>query len=518
MRGIIEDRFTRGVIRRLLDGASNVAHSLAGSVMGLARGARDAVLPVFVDNLGVDGAVEFRRVAYAKLPHPKRAERLHMVKGIMLHETEDYISKGVSKQKRELRKTDATGRTKAGRLFVGMSKGALAAPELPAIAKTLLDGETYVTIAGIDVTVYCPLHPDLESKRHSAKLHIACHHSRDTAVITCYSDDVILTLNRGGHCKTFNVDGSKFDQSHLQWAFGLVGVALAQLDPSGSYALVQQCMQPVTVRNPGNDEQFFEVLPNGKRQPFLASGSSLTTLINTLTSISLGLIYITHLVNPLIDLTEERVWRTTMERAAATLGYVITIESCEIDGVFDPIRMELLRTRYDPDTDQVFTDPIAYLRSLCRRDATDAASFGWSPLQWKNSTPSMRMHRAVAQVVNGLKAEPPNAILSALRERFLDPAAPAVSRDGQLVDVSDLEYSLVDGCTQERDVTMAVRKLHNLTDQDVESLVTRIQGVQVGMRLEDNAMAKMLHNTYGVASGVPAMTVAHLPLPHNYMP
>lgn len=493
MAEFVDTTFGVGPLRRLLDGVGTCVDALGRAYNEVRWTARNWALHVLARNSAITDHVEHRRRFYSELDGPKRKERIQFVAGIAVHFAADrLVPCGRTKQKRELMKVG-----KVGRLFTSLGKGGMAAPELPAIGKALLNGIhnmvlTYQDIT-IDVTIFCPLQPSAEDVATSARLHSDCHLVPNTAVITAYSDDSNITINLRGQSRSYNTDISACDQSHGVYMFGVAHAALSALCVEQATALVEQCLE-VKISNPADESEYFFAQPNGARVPFLVSGSVLTTFINTLATIQIGLAQVFGLMaRQPANIAD---WDRVLVDFALLVGYNITLEPAELDGMFDVRRLELLRRRYDPDTDQVFLDPVAYLRRLGSRWVTDARSYGWSPAQLHAATPLMRLHRTCSQTVNGLVHEPPNAFLDVLRERFADRAAPAISWRGTEVDMLGDTVNL-----GAKDVTEAVKSIHGLSDQDVTQLCLRLRHFMPGQDIQDTAMSKMLRNTYSVAPG-----------------
>ena len=101
-----------------------------------------------------------------------------------------------------------------------------------------------------------------------------------------FSDDSCLALRIGGRVRRFNLDISSCDASHTAHLFYLLRTLVPPDHKDDIDVLIEQCSLPIEVRsveNPGlkvrlkNDE------------PVLFSGSTLTTIINNLANISIGM-------------------------------------------------------------------------------------------------------------------------------------------------------------------------------------------------------------------------------------
>lgn len=413
------------------------------------------------------------------------------------------IEKGFVKIKKEGAKTTGTT-SKPARLFTPYKAGAAAAPWLAGQTKALLEGLHTFHVGDMTVLIYLALHPDPETRRDVFRLAAAAREQPDTLFMAGHSDDWILSGNRRGRAFTVNGDISSCDASHYEFAFLLLHIAYSQLDEDGADALIKQAGLPFLAQNPGNEGEAFMISPHGDNRPFLGSGSCNTTILNSLVVMMCGL----HMARCLADATDELDGDISLllRAACAEVGYSVTVQPCERAGEFVPELMEFLKSFYDPRNDVAVTMPTAYLRNIfSRKGVVTAAAFGLDPTQYAValSDPVRLMTRSASQIVNGLCHEPRHAVLDELRHRFNDKSAPAVDRDEKLI-TDDL------GDAPACDVTEAIINRYQLSNVELDSIITVIAGIQPGCSVLDPAMTKMLHMDYGFPLGptVPPWTRA----------
>jgi len=132
-----------------------------------------------------------------------------------------------------------------------------------------------------------------------------------------FSDDSCLSYRRSdGVILRYNIDISSCDASHTTELF----YALKHLFPahlqSEAQQLIDQCQENITIYDLNNKRRKVVLEPSGPR---LYSGSTLTTIINNLANILIGLsISQSHNINSAADIVQ----------AAANVGYIVTCEDC----------------------------------------------------------------------------------------------------------------------------------------------------------------------------------------------
>ena len=132
-----------------------------------------------------------------------------------------------------------------------------------------------------------------------------------------FSDDSCLSIRRAdGVILRYNIDISSCDASHTTELF----YALKHLFPpflhSEAQQLIDQCQENITIYDVNNKRRRVTLKPSGPR---LYSGSTLTTIINNLANILIGL-SISQIPN--VQGVADVV------KAAVEVGYIVTCEDC----------------------------------------------------------------------------------------------------------------------------------------------------------------------------------------------
>lgn len=133
-----------------------------------------------------------------------------------------------------------------------------------------------------------------------------------------FSDDSCLALRIGGVVRRFNLDISSCDASHTAYLFYLLRRLVPADHVDDIDVLIEQCSLPIEVRsveNPGLRVR----LKN--QDPVLFSGSTLTTIINNLANISIGMA-ISECSFEEGD-TDDQI-EDKLTSAAAQAGYILT--------------------------------------------------------------------------------------------------------------------------------------------------------------------------------------------------
>lgn len=132
-----------------------------------------------------------------------------------------------------------------------------------------------------------------------------------------FSDDSCLSYRRSdGVVLRYNIDISSCDASHTTELF----YALKHLFPphlhSEAQQLIDQCQEDITIYDINNKRRRVTLRPSGPR---LYSGSTLTTIINNLANILIGLS---------ISQFPNVQSATDITQAAVDVGYIVTCEDC----------------------------------------------------------------------------------------------------------------------------------------------------------------------------------------------
>ncbi len=154
-----------------------------------------------------------------------------------------------------------------------------------------------------------------------------------------FSDDSCLSIRHGGRVYIYNVDISKCDASHGDDLFSAYTTIVPDRASSDLKLLVDQLNVPLIVRNPLDPKQKIKCRSLRTR---LLSGSTITTTLNNLASLLIGLAIV-----EVFDGTE-----TSISHGARQAGYKVTVETClrpediqflknspvrDINGVYQPV-------------------------------------------------------------------------------------------------------------------------------------------------------------------------------------
>lgn len=145
-----------------------------------------------------------------------------------------------------------------------------------------------------------------------------------------FSDDSCLSIrDQNGDVQWFNLDISSCDSSHSPALFeALVSLMPNDTTKNDMKALVNQCKATLRVVSCADKEVKIKLKP---KQPILMSGSTLTTAINNLANLLIGLSIVKSFVAAPIGQTNE-----SMVAAAARVGYILT--GCEALETFHDVQ------------------------------------------------------------------------------------------------------------------------------------------------------------------------------------
>lgn len=170
-----------------------------------------------------------------------------------------------------------------------------------------------------------------------------------------FSDDSCFSVRRNGKVYTYNVDISSCDASHGPGIFDAFITLCGNL---GEHAeiLVEQCRKAIRVVSKNNPKNFTIIKFD---EPRLFSGSTLTTVLNNIASLLIGVALSEAIFDGTVKSLIDSVTRT---------GYVVTCERCRI-----PERIQFLKHSPVLDVSGVyrpFLNPGVLLRlsGSCRGD------------------------------------------------------------------------------------------------------------------------------------------------------
>jgi len=133
-----------------------------------------------------------------------------------------------------------------------------------------------------------------------------------------FSDDACLSIRRSdGRIDRYNLDISSCDASHGSYIFKALQLISPRLARKDIDILIDQCRTPILLRSKGCLKRVVKLVPH---QPRLYSGSTLTTTINNLANLLIG-----------VSIAEsDYTGPASISLAARRVGYLLTTESCEM--------------------------------------------------------------------------------------------------------------------------------------------------------------------------------------------
>lgn len=297
----------------------------------------------------------------------------------------------------------------------------------------------------------------------------------------------------------YETDISKCDMSN-RFAIMVVCHAIIEKVAGITIAdyLIRQLHCPTKLVNPDNDSEFTFFKPYFF---FLYSGSVLTTLLNNIASYYIFVsIYLECKVSAMDvcfhDCQEvsqrNQFWKTflgseksygaffsddgllkidchvtkeSVEQAAYSVGYKLTVDERN-----SPARMTFLKSCSDGEESLLTIGPI--LRTLGHVDKWEGVTFGLSQADFlgKNKTELFEIHGK--QRITGLKNEPGNRILNALRRRF-----------GVVVPSSYISDEVL-------------YRRYDFSQSDLDILETHIEQLHLGSCITGFAVQKIFHVDY----------------------
>jgi len=459
----------------------------------------------------------FTRQAISNLPHLKRKLRQAYFKGVRYHDSDNILMDRMKAAvKNELSKFG-----KAPRLYQQMGRGCLYAPDLVEAAKVLIDGIHVEKCGNVTMVVMVfgkRKDGDLEKLFNDMYEALNC---TNLVMAGVYSDDTViagsLSTATGKEVFAYNVDVSSNDSSQDLPAFLTTFMILNQINDDRAIGLIEQCMKPIEIRNPEIYDQVVRVLFNG---PFEGSGSTLTTLLNHVGSYLILMGTLWHMAKMVDEpvgpgLTVEQCVRL----GAAEVGHSVTVEDCS-DGnevVFERLTfLHMHPARVVERPEKCCIGNISASGWIPRIDiGCILRKFGWVDgslthikLGMDDSPASIAAFAAMSQqqqmdaycggVVRGWKNEASDPILDALRSRFtgtdLGVIQVEASKDASRFAVrDDLNYSevVIDPGT--------LRNRYDLSDAEVEAIVSGISLMHVGTFVVTSGVAKILKVAYGIS-------------------
>lgn len=133
-----------------------------------------------------------------------------------------------------------------------------------------------------------------------------------------FSDDSCYAVRDGPTVRRYNVDISKCDASHGPAIFSALSKITPDIARSDMKNLINQCGIPIKIFNKTDRTQYVKLKPRNK---VLYSGCTITTVLNNLANIAIGL----SLANEGAASPEQ------IKEASELAGYAVTVEDCTDD-------------------------------------------------------------------------------------------------------------------------------------------------------------------------------------------
>jgi len=410
----------------------------------------------------------------AEIAHVKRMLRRCYVRGEPHGTTLDLMIKRIEANvKKEWAKPG-----KVPRLFVAYGAGCMYANELPEFVKLCFNDPYVFERGGNTYFVHLYAKPSLE--RMDTDFDVAI---RDQGVmgmhhIFIYSDDsVYMGTTLTGDVYKYNVDIKSCDSSNGPAIFLAAALCLGRFDMERAIGLVQQCSQKIYLRNPSDPS---EIIVLDIESPFEGSGTVLTTILNHIASLMIAI--------SVIEGTYTGTFRGSPEdrikAGAAAVGHEVTVESCvSYEKIQFLKRSPLLCKdgRY-----HLALNAGCVLRGLGKVEGDLSAKQlnlpepDFNRLSW-----NQKMERYISSVVEGLKHEPSQPWLEALRSRF---NVPTTSVESHWIEDDRLTQQEVD--------TESFLQRYQIDANDLDRLCKILARLSLGDQVVDDALTSIYFVDY----------------------
>lgn len=434
----------------------------------------------------------YGRTLWAQIPHAKSKQREEFVGNRHFH-YEEYMPLKSMKVciKDELGKCG-----KPARLFLNLDTESTYAPTLPMHTKFLLHGIHMYQLSVphtsnvviMEVFIYAQPDPTVDEMDWIADKMNRAQFLDNYLFVAIHSDDSIMVGNVCGRKIMCNNDVSSNDAGQDAPVFFGMAALQGLLSERLAEGLLDLACLPIDIRSPTSDG-FLRIQ---FQSPFEPSGHSNTSCWNHLGSLFISLSIFFELVNTDASLSE------CVSKGARSIGHVMTCEVCEY-------LEDLQFLKFSP----VFVNGecvmSANLGRIFRKigvvdnDMTHL-QLGVDVVEFRVMTPEERMNRFWAGVILGLKHEPSNVILDALRTRF-DSSRYKVTESALslLKDENVDSYYMHNRTVKYGDCTESIMRRYRLEGHELEQLVAVIHDLSVGKRFKLTSIAKMFAKDYGVS-------------------
>lgn len=288
-------------------------------------------------------------------------------------------------------------------------------------------------------------------------------------VFAYHSDDMVCKLRCVDGYARFNVDIKSCDASNGRAIFHVLRKLMSQ-----TYwfdvmcACIEQCGLDFVIRNPRNPK---EKITLSSQRPFEFSGTVLTTMLN---NVAMGAICI--VIDFMIRGKSRVEAKGIVERAAASLGYLVSIEEVLCDEDFQFLKISPTRVN---GVVEVFLNLGVVLRSLgtCDGDLPGRGSIE-SRAELRNSG-----------IVQGFLHAGKNIIMDALRQRFHF-ATKAINTHYIVDNMSGFERAYVS--------VEALSRRYAIAGVHLEWLAREIIDSQIGDVIANDALRQIFKKDYGM--------------------
>jgi len=428
----------------------------------------------------------YGRKLWAKIPNAKAKQRELFVDGRHYHHEEySNLKSMVVCIKDEIGKNG-----KPCRLFVNLDSESAYAPLVPMHVKLALHGTHMFQVGDvmIEIFVYAQPNPNEDELDYVASKCSDARFLQNYVFVPIHSDDSCMVGNIHGRQIMSNNDVSSNDAGQDAAVFFGMSLLQSNFSPELARGLLKLACLPIDIASPTSDS-FLRIQFDSPYEP---SGHSNTSVWNHLGSILLSLSAVFYMVHTDMPYAE------CVKCGAEQVGHVVTCD--EVDCI-EKIQFLKFSPVYNGTRYVMSANLGRIFRKLGSVDGDMTHDqLGMDVIEFRSLTSEERMNRFWAGVVLGLKNEPPNRILNALRERFSSSNFKITESMLSFLhnEQKDSYYSHF-RTEKHGDCTDSVMRRYGLNCEDVDELVDVILDLHVGQRWKLRAVAQFYKTDYGVS-------------------
>lgn len=429
----------------------------------------------------------YGRKLWAKIPHAKAKQREQFVDGRHYHYEEYSALKSMSVCiKEEIGKYG-----KPCRLFVNLDTESAYAPLVPMHVKMGLHGTHMFKIDDVMIEVFVYAQPDPTSDEldYVAQKCADARFLQEYIFVVIHSDDSCMVGNVHGRSIMSNNDVSSNDAGQDAAVFFGMSLLQSNFSPELALGLLKLACLPIDIASP-TSEGFLRVQFS---HPYEPSGHSNTSVWNHLGSILNSLSAVYYMVKTDLPYSE------CVKRGAEQVGHVVTCD--EVDEI-EKIQFLKFSPVYCDGRYVMSANLGRIFRKLgCVDGDMTHDQLGVDLVEFRSMTPEERMNRFWTGVICGLKHEPSNRIINALRERFSSSKFNVTESALSFLqnEAKDSYYSH-NRTAKTGDCTESIMKRYDLTEADVDELVDIIHDLHLGQRWKLRSVAQFYKMDYGVGA------------------